>query len=656
VHRAARATLPYGVYMFGLRLLRPWSAGIDKPLGRDLYLWTFCVQFATLLYIIFGYAAFTAPAGSSGVGSVSQQLANNQFSGELVLAALGQILLMVADRVAYLFRSHALKAGLHAASALAIHVGIFFYLPPQTQRAFQSNSPLLIFYLLWFAYFCVGGLQLWHGFPRSPPADSLKSAGFNPPMPLLFNIYLAIPFLYELRNVLDWVCATTSLDAYMWFKLCAIHADLFLTQSDMVSRARNRVVLSGAAPQPKTYKFWCGVLLFAGLLLVILLPALIFSTLNPALALNNVSSATATLSVRGPAGTYLLYATGFAASIQGASNVTGQPDYFNQLRANATVQGDPSPISPSWQSATQQVVMPAYPGDAWSISPPGLADLLGQLAAAGNTSGVPNPAGVPTSIYVDLVYAFQRPGPAGNEVASATASASLTVADCAAMGAAIHAAIAPVNGSAAAVDRLGATLGDPVTIFDLYPLALRLPATAPPSALGAVTRSIDVQLHRGNTTGMPSASAAAAAGRRTRVSAHAYADAPLWWTVKMSASADAFGWSTPVGLVFNVVSDKVAPNVLVSSLGSYSVLAVYITVVLAVGRLVRTGFGSPTHRIVFEEMPDASELLELCEGIATARAAKYEGHLKDEMRLYYVLIRLMRSPEILVRITKRKDE
>jgi hypothetical protein len=38
--------------------------------------------------------------------------------------------------------------------------------------------------------------------------------------------------------------------------------------------------------------------------------------------------------------------------------------------------------------------------------------------------------------------------------------------------------------------------------------------------------------------------------------------APLWWTVKISAS-DPFNWSTPTGLVFNTVSDKVAPEFLV---------------------------------------------------------------------------------------------
>ena len=35
-----------------------------------------------------------------------------------------------------------------------------------------------------------------------------------------FRLYRAIPFLYELRCVLDWSCTTTSLTMYDWLKVC----------------------------------------------------------------------------------------------------------------------------------------------------------------------------------------------------------------------------------------------------------------------------------------------------------------------------------------------------------------------------------------------------------------------------------------------------
>jgi hypothetical protein len=72
------------------------------------------------------------------------------------------------------------------------------------------------------------------------PRDALRSAGYNAPMPQLHALYMAVPFLHELRQVLDWVCTPTSLDLGQWTKLDAVHTQLYLTQADMVARARWR--------------------------------------------------------------------------------------------------------------------------------------------------------------------------------------------------------------------------------------------------------------------------------------------------------------------------------------------------------------------------------------------------------------------------------
>lgn len=37
-----------------------------------------------------------------------------------------------------------------------------------------------------------------------------------------FRLYRALPFLYELRSVLDWSCTTTSLTMYDWLKVSVL--------------------------------------------------------------------------------------------------------------------------------------------------------------------------------------------------------------------------------------------------------------------------------------------------------------------------------------------------------------------------------------------------------------------------------------------------
>ena len=49
-------------------------------------------------------------------------------------------------------------------------------------------------------------------------------------------------------------------------------------------------------------------------------------------------------------------------------------------------------------------------------------------------------------------------------------------------------------------------------------------------------------------------------------------------------------------------------------------------------------------------MPD-QDLIDLCEGVYIVRMQAYEGHLRDEVRLFETLVKLYRSPQMLMRIT-----
>jgi hypothetical protein len=78
-------------------------------------------------------------------------------------------------------------------------------------------------------------------------------------------------------------------------------------QARKIVQARNALILSGRSPQLAIYKCLMGFLVFIGLLIVILLPALVFSTLNPTLQLNNVLSLACSLSIGAEGGSFLLF-------------------------------------------------------------------------------------------------------------------------------------------------------------------------------------------------------------------------------------------------------------------------------------------------------------------------------------------------------------
>jgi hypothetical protein len=39
------------------------------------------------------------------------------------------------------------------------------------------------------------------------------------PTQIIFRIYKAIPFLWEMKVILDWTVTKTSLDLFQWFKI-----------------------------------------------------------------------------------------------------------------------------------------------------------------------------------------------------------------------------------------------------------------------------------------------------------------------------------------------------------------------------------------------------------------------------------------------------
>ena len=49
---------------------------------------------------------------------------------------------------------------------------------------------------------------------------------------------MAIPFLWELRAILDWTVETTSLSLFEWLKLEDVYAGLCAVRADMNSRRR----------------------------------------------------------------------------------------------------------------------------------------------------------------------------------------------------------------------------------------------------------------------------------------------------------------------------------------------------------------------------------------------------------------------------------
>jgi hypothetical protein len=280
-----------------------------------------------------------------------------------------------------------------------------------------------------------------------------------------------------------------------------------------------------------------------------------------------------------------------------------------------------------------------------------------------------------TNVTLTIAYTFSRDHPNDNLDTEGSTSRTLAPAQCAALQRSITQAV-----TAPALSR-DVPFNSTVTVIkDAFPMVLRLPGTGAPAGLPSIkSRAVGLQLFRENV--LSDSSAQGIEGNEAQVLARGAIAPPqaaggtanstlealrpaglgvsLWWTVTTQDSlgydVSGRGGARGSGLQFGLVSDKLPPELLTSTLGASGILAMYLTIVLTIGRLARTSLTPPVEDAVYTDMPQCAQLVELAEGIDVARTAEYEGHLRDETRLYQVLLKLLRSPTILLRITADPD-
>ncbi|GAB5357191.1 hypothetical protein AAMO2058_000352900 [Amorphochlora amoebiformis] len=235
-----------------LSLYREETAN-DK-VGVDLYGYTVAVQVLMFLVVLIFY---------DDLRQFTQGFAKSQVSAGYVLSLFSVFLWICVDRVVYLYRSLFGKLTIQIIS-LTCAMGIL--LSEGNLSAFQTTL-----FLLCSAYWAIGALQFKLGYPPVILPSLMSTHWF---MALLFNIYRAIPFVFELRTLLDWSCNDTVLFFNEWLKLEDLWATFYQVQCDLSWKYVATQV--PGIPQPTWRKCTCGWLLFLILALVVWGPLFLF--------------------------------------------------------------------------------------------------------------------------------------------------------------------------------------------------------------------------------------------------------------------------------------------------------------------------------------------------------------------------------------------
>ncbi|KFD49361.1 hypothetical protein M513_09724 [Trichuris suis] len=573
----------------------------------DLYAWMFLCDFICFLISAFSYSSFGVDTGR---GDVMADIQSNKVPLPYVVILMVLMLLMVIDRAIYLRKSVVSKLCFQYFLVLGTHVWIFFILPAITGR--QVDCP-------WVAmpsvYLLISAVQIRNGYP-SRSLSNFLTKHYSFVSFCIFTGYRSVPFLYELRTLIDWIWIETSMPLFDYINMENIFARVYSTKCNR--QYEKEYPVPRGKPKTFTVKYGMGIPILLLLITLLWLPLLLFSTVNSIGIRQLPEHSNFKISIAG-------FPTLYSVEARGAFIKPLNPAEFEQFYANYSSKQAVSFLREYSPSDTVRSMYRRESDTVWAISAPGKEALYNQAISSVDLSLV-------------LEFDFQRPSQ-GNAENTGFHSFRREV-PLPAKSEAREALIGVLNGQK-----------DVVPVRKAFPWLVVLPALGPVHPAYSILDAIsgdnrtnsyaDLFLHLHVTKG----------GNDS--------EATQWWEVSMSkpvpsgATNEGNGKSTAgvsYGLEIIAFVDRVFPSAL-SYFTSRGIIGVYLVVVLAAARLIRTLVVASPLELIINEIPNVDRVLRLCLDIFLVREAK---DFLLEIDLYAKLIFLLRSPETLIRFTRPK--
>ncbi|KAJ4968303.1 hypothetical protein NE237_015004 [Protea cynaroides] len=503
----------------------------------------------------------------------------DQFPKEFVFILMVLFFLTVLDRIIYLCSFATGKVVFYISNLFLFTYSVTdyaWYMEPSHLHA--GGLALRVIYITKAVSLALQAIQIRYGIPhKSTLYRQFLTSKVSQVYYLGFRLYRALPFLYELRCVLDWSCTTTSLTMYDWLKLEDIHSSLYLVKCDA---ALNRARHQQGQKQTKMTKFCSGICLFLVLICVIWAPMLMYSSGNPTNIANPIKDASVQIDIKTVGGRLTLYQTTLCERLP-----------WDRLDADTNL--DPLGYLDSYNVNDVQVI--CCQEDASTLW------LVPQVVQAKFVQSL--------HLGMDIIFSwvFTRDRPKGKEFVKYELSVPKY----------------DLPKSSEVKEVLNGTI-DSFRISNVYPRYFR------------VTGSGDIR-HLEQLEDMVSGDLFMNHG------------SPEWWSFHDINASESDGCGGLKGPMAVIVSEETPQGILGETLSKFSIWGLYITFVLAVGRFVRIQCSDLRMRIPFENLPSCERLLAICENIYAARA---EGELAVEEVLYWTLVKIYRSPHMLLEYTK----
>ncbi|XP_071216825.1 piezo-type mechanosensitive ion channel component 2 [Salvelinus alpinus] len=593
VKRTMEVYLP--IRQFFYNLVHPEYSAVT-----DVYVLMFLADTIDFIIIVFGFSAF----GKHSAGAdITSSLSEDQVPGAFLVMVLIQFGTMVVDRALYLKKTVLGKVIFQVVLVFGIHFWMFFILPGLSERRFNENTVAKLWYCIKCIYFGLSAYQIRCGYPTRVLGNFLTKS-YNYANLFLFQGFRLIPFLTELRAVMDWVWTDTSLSLSSWICVEDIYAHIFVLKCWRESERRYPQP-RGQAKKP-VVKYGMGGMIVMLLICIIWFPLLFMSLVKSVVGVVNKP-----LDVS------------FSITLAGFQPIFTMSAQQNQLRevSNHEFHGtfmrsylsDPDAMQWLESYMPEDLTIAELEGSSnslWTISPPSRTNIMKMLSSK-------------EQFPVTLAWSIQRNQTLGAKAEFSTGKKVMFLDD---------------KTKLELFLLLNGTRKDGVVIKHGFPRYLRAPTDSEAKPIQQLCKEeefITLALERFHNDS---------------------AEVQEWWIVNQT-SPGKINVRSPknlydAGLELYVFSDQVSPPSL-GFLAGYGIMGLYASVVLVIGKFVREFFSGISHTIMFEELPNVDRILKLCTDIFLVRET---GELDLEEDMYAKLIFLYRSPETMIKWTREKTQ
>ena len=576
----------------------------NKTATKDVYVFMFFFDLIGYIIVTLGYSGFSDTDGQSVIGSV---IFDNEVPSFYLTIILIMFIFSLLDRLAYLTKNVTLKLFHYVIQVILVHLWLIIISPSifGISHKFSNNTPAKVFYFFRWAYWLLSAYQIKCSFPVRVLGNCF-SKKYNKICKFSMMAFTKIPFLFELRVIMDWIFTPTTLKFSRWLQVEDAFVTTFIIKCTRCGEKLDRRTRGQLQPIfPAKFIYFA---IFFAMIFVIWAPILMFSVLNK----TKVSTEISVADIEIKFGAY--------ESVFQRSNLEIIPWDLNELQMLAT-KYDYILIADSKNYDASQISFGNTSEQIWTITPPAKRQLVLDLESCQN-------------MELQITLTISRKASANETSVNIQNKASgiVTTPMSQEMCGNLSKLIDDQNSSSTDTGIRASQGENSVTFANVLPMFFEMNSNGD---LEFVASDLSDDQDKQNWMDL----------KAFIEKDETYPNILQWWSV-CSQQNDATTFSV------YVVTTKVFPSIF-SSIASYGIVGLYITFVLVASSQLKSALGGSTGKIWLQEIPDVSPIQKIILEMYMCREMK---HFTLEEDLYSQLQYLYRSPETLIANTKYKKD